>query len=91
MCHGLLHESTYMSLVEVDTPLRNVLVVGSYGTLLVLFLIQILLFLVLHLYIHLHLLMVCCTGVLGYTARGYTMDEHYCTATVHCCMVVVPR
>jgi hypothetical protein len=34
--------------------------------------------------------MVCCTGVLGYTARGYTMDEHYCTAIVHCCMVVVP-
>jgi hypothetical protein len=48
--HGLLHDSTYMSQVEVDIPLHNVLTIGSCGTLLDLYLFQILLYLVLHLY-----------------------------------------
>jgi hypothetical protein len=88
LCHGLLCENTYMLSVEVKNPLHNVLVVGSCGTLLVLCLVQILLCLVLHLCIHLDLLVVCCTGVLGYTAWGYTVVVHYCTVTAHCCIVV---
>jgi hypothetical protein len=89
LCHGILRDSIYMSLVEVDTPLRNVLVVGSCGTLLVLFLIQILLYLVLHLCIHLDLLVVHCNGVPGYTAQSYIVVANYYTAAAHCCIVVV--
>jgi hypothetical protein len=86
-----------MSLVEVDTPLRNVLAIGSCEKILDLCLIQILLYLVLHLCIHLDILARHCTEVPDYTARGYTVATHYdtvtalcCTATTHCCMVVVP-
>jgi hypothetical protein len=89
MCHGLLHGSTYMSLVEVENTLHNVLVVGIFGTLLVRFLVQIHLYLIVHLCIHLNLLMVCCTGVPGYTTCVYTVVAHYCTGTAHCCIVVV--
>jgi hypothetical protein len=97
LCHGLLCDSTYMWLVEVETPLHSVLVVGSYGTLLVSCLTQILLSLILHLCIHLDLLTVCCTEVLGYIAQGYTVVVHYCIAVehfynndAHFCMAVVP-
>jgi hypothetical protein len=72
-----------MSLVEVETPLHNVLTIGSCGTLLVLYLIQILFFLILHLYIHLDLHAMRCIEVHDYTVRGYTV-------VVHCYMVVVP-
>jgi hypothetical protein len=75
--------------VEVENPLNNVLVVGSYGTLLALFLAQILLYLILHLYIHLNILTVHCIGVHGYTARGYTAVAHCCTAIVHCCITTM--
>jgi hypothetical protein len=88
LCHGLLCDSTYMLLVEVNNPLHSVLVVSSCDTLLVLCLIQILCFLILQLCIHLELLMVCCTEVSRYTPRGYTVDAHYCIATAHCCTVV---
>jgi hypothetical protein len=98
LCHGLLHDSTYMSLVEVDNPLHNFLVFGSCGTLQVLFLIQILLFLVLHLCIHPDILVVCCIGVPGYTARYYTVVArccivamNCCNVATYCCMVVEPR
>jgi hypothetical protein len=67
-----------MSLVEVEIPFHNVLVVEIFGTLLTLFLFQIILYLVLHLFIHLDLVMARCTEILGYTARGYTMVVHYC-------------
>jgi hypothetical protein len=87
--HDLLRNNTYMSLVEVDNPLHNVLVVGSCGTLPVLCLIEILLYLILHLCIHLDLLGVHCTWVPGYTAWGYTLDANYYTVVVHCFMVVV--
>jgi hypothetical protein len=82
-----------MSLVEVDTPLHNVMVVGSCGTLLDLFLVQILLYLC----IHLDLLAVHCTKVHGCIAHGYNVvvhccivDAHYYTVVVHCYMEVVP-
>jgi hypothetical protein len=88
MCHDLLCDSTYMSLVGVGIPLHNVLVVGIYGTLPVLYLIQILFYLMLHLYIHLNLCMVCCTEVSGYIAWDYTESAHYYTTVVHCCIVV---
>jgi hypothetical protein len=67
LCHDLLHDSTYISLVGVDNPLHNVLVVRSCGTLLVLYLVQILLYLILHLYIHLNLCVVYCAEVPDYT------------------------
>jgi hypothetical protein len=73
-----------MSLVGVDNPLHNVLVVGSCGTLLVLYLIQILLCLVLHI----NLRVVHCTKVHGYTARGYIVDAHYYNVAAHCCIDV---
>jgi hypothetical protein len=76
-----------MSMVEVENPLHNVLVVGSYGILLALCLSQMLLFLVLHLCIHLNLLIMDCIGVPGYTAQGYTVVAHCCTAVAHCCIV----
>jgi hypothetical protein len=86
-----------MSLVEVDTPLHNALDVGSCGTLLGLYLIQILLYLILHLCIHLNILVVHCTEVRDCIAWGYTVvahccigDAHYCTDVAHCYMVVVP-
>ena len=78
-----------MSLVKVDIPLHNVLVVGSCGTLLVLCLIQILLYLILRLCIHLDLLAVRCTVVPGYTMWGYIVATHYCIATAHCFTIVV--
>jgi hypothetical protein len=97
LCHDQLHDNTYMSLVGMDIPLHNVLVVGSFGTLLVLCLVQILLFLILHLYIHLDLLMAHCTEVHIYIAGGYTEAAHYyilvvqcCTAALHYFLVVVP-
>jgi hypothetical protein len=96
MYHGLLRDNTYMSLVEVDTPLHNFLVVGIYDTLLDLFLVQTILYLILHLCIHLDLLVVRCTEVPGYTTQGYTVVAHCCivathfyTDVAHCCMVVV--
>jgi hypothetical protein len=76
--HGMLRDSTYMSLVEVGTPLHNVLSIGSFGTLLGLSLFQILLCIILHLSIQPDLLAVRCTKVLGYTARGYIVAMHYC-------------
>jgi hypothetical protein len=60
-------DNTYMSLVEVETPLHNFLVIRSCGTLLDPYLIQILLYLILHLCIHLDILTVHCTEVPGYT------------------------
>jgi hypothetical protein len=83
ICHDLLPESTFMSLVGVENSFHNVLVVGSCGTLLVLCL-------VLHLYIDLHLLVVRCTKVPGYTLWGYIVVAHYYIAATHYCMVVVP-
>jgi hypothetical protein len=92
----LLCNSTYMSLVRVDIPLHNFLVVGSCGTLMVLCLVQILIYLVLYLYIHIDLCMVHCTEVPGYTVRDYIVVVHYYTVVAHChivvshcCMVVV--
>jgi hypothetical protein len=85
--HDLLHENTCMSQVEVDIPLHNALVVGSYGILLDLFL---------HLCIQFDLLAVHCTKASDYTTRGYTMVVHYYTeatqcysAALQCCMEVV--
>jgi hypothetical protein len=69
-----------MSQVEVDIPLYIVLEVGSYGTLLVLYLFQILLYLDLHLYIQFDLLMVHCTKALDYTTQGYIVVACYCIA-----------
>jgi hypothetical protein len=79
--HGLSRDNTYMSQVGVDITLHNVLVVGSYGTLLDLFLFQIL-YLVLHLGIHLDLLVLHCTEVPDYNAQGYTEVVCYCIAVV---------
>jgi hypothetical protein len=84
LCNDLLCDSTYISLVGVNTPLHNVLVVGTYDTLLVLCLVQILLYLILHLYI----LVACYTEVLGYTVWGYTVDTHYCATVMQCCTIV---
>jgi hypothetical protein len=70
--HGLLHDNTCMSQVEVDILLDNVMVIRSYDILLDLCLFQILLYLVLHLCIHVDLLVVCCTEAHDYTVRGYT-------------------
>ena len=97
MFHGMLHDNKYMSLVEVDIPLHNILVVGSCGTPLGLCLIQILFYLILHLYIQPDLLEVHCTEVPIYTAWGYNVAAHCCIADAHCytvathfCMEVVP-
>jgi hypothetical protein len=88
LCHDLLCNNTYMSMVGVDISLHNFLVVSSCGTILVLCLIQILLCLMFHLYIHLDLHVVCCTKVLSYTVWDYIVVTHYCIAVVHCCTVV---
>jgi hypothetical protein len=95
--HGLLRDNTYMSEVEVEIPLHNVLVVGSCGTLLDLCLFQILLYLILHLCIQLDILVVHCIEVPDCTAWGYTVARHFYivvaqsyTAAVQCCMEVVP-
>jgi hypothetical protein len=79
--HGLMHDNTYKSLVEVEIPLHNVSVVGSCNILLLLYLVQNLLSLILHLCILLGLLSVHYTGVLDCTVW-------YCTKVVLHCIVV---
>jgi hypothetical protein len=88
--HGLMRENTYTLLVEVDSPLHNFLDFFICGTLLDLFLLQIILYLVFHLCIHLDILTLHCTEVHGYSARGYTVAAHCCISATHCCMVVLP-
>jgi hypothetical protein len=73
-----------MSQVEVDIPLHNALDVGSYGTLLDLFLIQILLCLILHLCSQRDLRAVYYTGVPDCTVWGYTVVAQCCTVVAHC-------
>jgi hypothetical protein len=97
LCHCLLRNNTFMSQVEVDIILHNVLHVGSYDILLDIFLFQILLYLILHLCIHLYLILVCCIEVLDYTMHGYIVVLCYyievtqCfTTVVHYYMEVVP-
>jgi hypothetical protein len=89
LCHDMMHNSTYMSQVEVDIILHSVLVVDSYGIPLVLYLFQSLLSLVLHLCNQLDLLMVRCTGEPGYTAWDYIVVVWYCTMDSQCYIVVV--
>jgi hypothetical protein len=65
-------ENTCMSQVVVDILFHSTLVVGSYDTLMDIFLIQILLCLVLLLYTQRDLCAVYCIEVHDYTAHGYT-------------------
>jgi hypothetical protein len=73
----------------MEIPLHNYLVVGSYGTLLDLFLFQILLFLSLHLCSQFDLLTLHCIEASYYTAQGYTVVVCYYTEVVQCYIVVV--
>jgi len=95
--HDLMRNNTYMSQVEVDIPLHSVLVVGSYGIVLDLASSKFSSTSSLHLCIHFNLLMVHCTEALDYTVWGYIQAARYCifdvqcyTATMQCCMEVVP-
>jgi hypothetical protein len=76
LCHNLLCDRTYISLVGVENTLHNVLVVRICGTLLVICLI-------LHLYIHLDLCVVHCTEVPSYTTWDYSVVMHYYNVVSH--------
>ena len=83
-----MRDNTYKSLVEVDILLHSVLVVGSYGTLMDLFHIQILLCLFRLLYTQVDLHAVYCIEVPDYIAQGY-IGVAQCYTAVACCYNVV--
>jgi hypothetical protein len=84
LCHDLMCDNTYRSLVEVEILLNSVLVVENCGIPLVLCLFQSLLFLFIHLYSQLNPLVSRYTEAPGYTARYYSVVVQYYTAAMQC-------